>query len=1150
MPTRPPVSPETFAGIQNVDIDRLSELPESAVRPILPCLVRMSLCAPLDTSSRWTLERKKILKCLSGIEVVNSLVGLLSIDFHELEQDARKEQQLRAKMGGSPTESLLIAQLEQGIALEFERCDAARKLRLLLSEVLFIMYQMKEAKNGFYEKSSELFESEVYLEEVSDVLCIAQAELPSLLPITDVAEALLHVQNGSWLLCRVVANSPDSFIEVCTCLIANGEAQDEETLSSRRRSEALIMLCDMTPSQVLSIRSLCVEHCQQPGLAVRLTLRHNCKPDNVNVISSLVAFVSGLLLDNDANVRNWFAQFVRAGQKRNDTNSAVHALRLKLLEELKEILKSGSGEVSQHRVVQGCAFIRLYSALKCIAGLKFTEEENNCLLQLVISRPPMSDSGIRFICLGLCMLLACPHLLGNPEQEKQAIEWIKWLVEEAEQYEQSSDVKASFGEMLLLIAIHFHSNQNNAIVDLVSSTLGMKSAVKSNALARMKTIFTQDIFTEQVVTSHAVKVAVTDNLNANISGYLPVHCIYQLLRSRAFSKHKVSIKDWIFKQLCHCSTPIHPLIPPLIDVFINSIILPSGKADRTNDPITEEEILRIFKGSFVGARGRDDGSSKEKNQSEDETMDFTEECSSSTFTTQILFLYYLLMYHDTLLNNMKSIVAWNRPIYKYSERLMSRLPMKYLLQQAQEESSLYVGVYSSLLRLLATHYPHYCLVSDWMIKENVDLVSTTSILSLPQISCNEENLRRAFERIEVSPGECILLLEELSVWPSTELMPYCSTIVGSLPCLLESHVPRRCQDLVHQIWLKINNLQPMSLRVMTVNALRSSDKGGAKVVDYSEDDITVNPLIVLRCADRVFRCPPLLDINLRVLEAFLQASKSFLTSHIQMNPVVEKSSQDFPLTDREELRMALVAAQESAAIQIILECCLPKDRKEKVRVGLLSDLREIQGLVCSFLHQMFISDPNLAKLVHFQGYPTELIPLTVAGIPSMHICVDFIPELIAQPHLDKQMFAIELVSYLSLQYALPKAMGVAKLAVDVMNTMLSVLPRDKKPYFFLVTLPALVRVCKAFPPLCEDAVALLLQLGRMVHSHLSTLSTCINVGNLFWDSDDISSSSSLFVESKDFDASSVLYLKLSRVVRTTFREIVGSTTLLQQDLTS
>ena len=90
-----PVSSATFEAIQNVNIDQLAELSDAELRPILPCLVRMSLCAPLDSSERWTQERKKIQKCLSGIEVVNSLVGLLSIDFHALEQDARKEQQLR-----------------------------------------------------------------------------------------------------------------------------------------------------------------------------------------------------------------------------------------------------------------------------------------------------------------------------------------------------------------------------------------------------------------------------------------------------------------------------------------------------------------------------------------------------------------------------------------------------------------------------------------------------------------------------------------------------------------------------------------------------------------------------------------------------------------------------------------------------------------------------------------------------------------------------------------------------------------------------------------------------------------------------------------------------------------------------------------------
>lgn len=67
----------------------------------------------------------------------------------------------------------------------------------------------------------------------------------------------------------------------------------------------------------------------------------------------------------------------------------------------------------------------------------------------------------------------------------------------------------------------------------------------------------------------------------------------------------------------------------------------------------------------------------------------------------------------------------------------------------------------------------------------------------------------AFERLLVVPGECILLLEELCVESPTELMPYCNTIVSNLPRLLEPGVPRRCQDLAQQLWMKINNLQPM-----------------------------------------------------------------------------------------------------------------------------------------------------------------------------------------------------------------------------------------------------------------------------------------------------------------------------------------------------
>jgi len=36
----------------------------------------------------------------------------------------------------------------------------------------------------------------------------------------------------------------------------------------------------------------------------------------------------------------------------------------------------------------------------------------------------------------------------------------------------------------------------------------------------------------------------------------------------------------------------------------------------------------------------------------------------------------------------------------------------------------------------------------------------------------------------------------------------------------------------------------------------------------------------------VFSCPPLMDITLRILESFLQASRSYLSKHIQVSVVV------------------------------------------------------------------------------------------------------------------------------------------------------------------------------------------------------------------------------------------------------------------------
>lgn len=97
----------------------------------------------------------------------------------------------------------------------------------------------------------------------------------------------------------------------------------------------------------------------------------------------------------------------------------------------------------------------------------------------------------------------------------------------------------------------------------------------------------------------------------------------------------------------------------------------------------------------------------------------------------------------------------------------------------------------------------------------------------------------------------------------------------------------------------------------------------------------------------------------------------------------------------------------------------------------------------------------------------------------MHICLDWIPELLSQPELENQIFAVDFTSHLAVQYTLPKALGIARLAINTLATLIGVLPATDRVSLFMPVLPALTRICSAFPPLAEGATDLLLQLGKV-----------------------------------------------------------------------
>lgn len=54
---------------------------------------------------------------------------------------------------------------------------------------------------------------------------------------------------------------------------------------------------------------------------------------------------------------------------------------------------------------------------------------------------------------------------------------------------------------------------------------------------------------------------------------------------------------------------------------------------------------------------------------------------------------------------------------EYPPSLYSAIPIKQLFLLARDREVAYGDLYPTLLRLLTTHYPHLCLVEDWVEEE-------------------------------------------------------------------------------------------------------------------------------------------------------------------------------------------------------------------------------------------------------------------------------------------------------------------------------------------------------------------------------------------------------------------------------------------------
>ena len=319
--------------------------------------------------------------------------------------------------------------------------------------------------------------------------------------------------------------------------------------------------------------------------------------------------------------------------------------------------------------------------------------------------------------------------------------------------------------------------------------------------------------------------------------------------------------------------------------------------------------------------------------------------------------------------------------------------------------SLDLGLFSPLLRLLATHFPQLCLVEDWMYEDVQGQMSSTSSAHASISSCTPQavnqgkttlhcssHLKRSklfftfsFHQFGRLSGPCHVVNEKTSITATKSAVASVQHFHLKLPTHSEggcfssdsgSVIVARVQyfrndfdffsflnfiELYRQVWLRLNSILPRQLWVMTVNALRPELALSENCIPLTltQDHLVFDPLHVLRCDQRVFRyvlinfilnyhkfqssinrnnfrCPPAMQIVLYMLKAWLGASRTHLSRHLLDKPLMGPIPNQTPGNlagissdiDREELKTALIATQESAVVQIVLEICLETEEDQ------------------------------------------------------------------------------------------------------------------------------------------------------------------------------------------------------------------------------
>uniref|UniRef100_A0A0X3P3D8 Integrator complex subunit 2 n=1 Tax=Schistocephalus solidus TaxID=70667 RepID=A0A0X3P3D8_SCHSO len=1300
----------------NLDLDSIDEIAISDIIPLLYFTVADIELLILDKISDYYLLQK-------STEQIQLLDSLCSTNFELLWKEGLSEYRKRSHLGHSNTRNPYVCS-------DFElQTSAEAKLKLVVQQLCHLLLEPCTS-DCLIRRCCSILESPTLISQVVSciVALIYALSQPSFLSdiICGLSAHCSHAARG--LIRLLLLNFPHFWPAVWKRLLEVSVSADQQNqpisvtsseglAASKARSSPLR---DCRASRALATLRYATTFMPQTEYILDHCISLHCLPDFLLQLAlslhqsegnDLLGFFRRIFFDEGRDTCEWFGNYLKT---LSDTDpSLAIEVNSRLLSIGLSLSSDSKTAIPKDKLILALEFLRVVAALRGFADFPLTPEIRQSILQLIIRPTSINERAVNFICYALAFsvgMRSCfmdsntaPFSVDNSsiESEEHLVTWLHRLlnrqdvIHAALRPSSSGAAPNSYSQLLLLLALLFHTNQQSAIRELVADVLGVDAPCLARNISASRKLFTQKVFTEQLIAAQAAHVPVTVSLNAHMAGHLPIHCVHQLLRSHTFNKNRVQIKGWIYRQICESVRPLHPLLPELVEAYVASCLNFTPRAGvAISLPFTESELLHQFSAPVAGPAAC---ICSPAGLPASVAPPVSDSDARHDLTPQLLFLYYLLFIYDQEL--MTRVAETDRrqqtqAVSLFSDKLWDAIPVTFLLQYARSHMSDYRKFYPRLLQLVTNHLPHLT-VGELMIQDELlldpfwqstytasprqfanpsgsDTFSLLDISGPPATTSSMSpalpsptNLAAALDTVIASDAETrtvavrrvIFMLHRLYAATRTRnlsstssssdgplssslyfrlLLPYVDCLTTKMPLALLQDASicgnRRFGRICCSLWRSLHTVMPQRLGVLTIGALTPPQ---TKIVNapipgfiapetLTRRDLLTDPVerIVMGVDRRVYRCPPVLHIVLRILECNLLASRSFWahrvadrhfptpppsaltdTGIITVPPPVQSSppsllpitspttttadalptlSAQFisasalsakdltkglkrkkssssssstpnlgdslpvkvstagldcavpatagvsqsplpqlpqrsvppPLSETSDplrrssfsragtpqppqtkqpvalvasdeecdrLRAALVLSQDATVVQLLLEFCLPIE-EEKESKSEITELREVQNIICTFIHYLFIAEPSLANVVFWQTYPRSIIPVAVRSIPSIHICMDSVIDVFRlSGNFESMVFCLDFVSHLALHYNIRALLDRTAYLIEGMHQIFTnIVSVEELPPLLLACLPPFCRIACAFPSLSPRIATIMLTSLSMI----------------------------------------------------------------------